>query len=341
MDLASRISAVNHLIAFAFALIAPLAWGLMASRGKSRDNSFFGVRVQPGFAESEAGRAVIRRFRARLWWSGLFIAILVLLFPLRFSLGLGILLAWLPGWVFFAEAHRGVLQKGQLQPVPVLRVASLAADEEPISPWLDTLDWLCMILPPAIPLATLAFALIRGSPGAVLRFDIFFSLCLGLICAANQWALRFRARSNDWASTSAASRRFRTYLGVMTASIFMFPVTQISFFAVTATGHVDMPMYFAISFPVEAVWLIFVWRLRFWLAKHLDRQSMDPMPDAFWKWGWCYSNPYDPALVVPLRTGIGYSYNFAHFGVRLGAAVLTAVVVTSLVFSTSGLANIH
>ena len=45
-------------------------------------------------------------------------------------------------------------------------------------------------------------------------FPVFFGLILGLMCAGNQWALRFRARSSDWAPTAAASHKYRTYLGV-------------------------------------------------------------------------------------------------------------------------------
>ena len=336
-----HIGAVNHLIAFQFALVAPLAWHLMASRRRSRDNSFFGVRVQPGFAESETGRAVFRQFRARLWWSALVFAGLVLPLPFPFSVGIAVLFSGMPGWALFARAHRRVQREAEVQPVPALRVASPMAEGEPLNRWLDALDWLCIIVPPALPITALALVLSRRSPGAEVDFDILFSFCLGLTCAATQWALRFRARSSDWASTPDASCRFRTYLGLMCTLAFISPISGICFFVATAGRKIDMAVFFGITWAWLALAVFLVWRLRFWLSKHLDRQSMDPMSDACWKWGFCYSNQADAALVVPLRTGVGFSYNFAHLGVRMGTVVLTAVLVVSLVISTSGLAGIH
>lgn len=330
---------VNRVALLTFSLTPAIAWQLMTKRGQTRAGSFFGVRVKPDFGESPIGRVIFREFRFRLWLSALSVAAVVQVLPFRAGIAAGPLLTWLLGWILFSAAHRRTLREGPVLPAPALRAASIANDESG-GLRLDVLDWLAMLLPPAIPAAATVLLLIhgRGAPrglSGIVRFNVFYAMVLGLMCAANQWALRFRARSSDWAPTRAASRKFRTYLGVMFASIFMFPISQICLFAV-ADGHPDMPMYFAVSFPVEALWLVFVWRLRFWLVKHLATESSDPMSDACWKWGFFYFNPADPALVVPLRTGVGQSFNCGRPGVLAFLVLVMAVTLVSLALTAYG-----
>jgi uncharacterized membrane protein len=97
--------------------------------------------------------------------------------------------------------------------------------------------------------------------------------------------------------------------------------------------HFDMSTYFLILFPVLAVCLGCVWRMRLWLTKHIATESMDPMPDTCWKWGSFYFNRTDPALVVPLRTGFGQSFNCARPAVCVSLSVVT---ITALVFGVLG-----
>jgi uncharacterized membrane protein len=70
--------------------------------------------------------------------------------------------------------------------------------------------------------------------------------------------------------------------------------------------------------------------MHFWLKRHVATESGDPVADRYWKWGYFYFNPEDPALVVPLRSGIGFSHNYAHRSVwwTSGAVVaMTAMLV--------------
>ena len=189
-----------------------------------------------------------------------------------------------------------------------------------------------MLVPPVIPAATLIFLATRGGQtlvggsGAGELFQISFWLVIGLMCAANQWALRFRARTGDWADNPAASHKFRTYLGVMQASVFTFIGGRLCVFIATQ----GQPIYFRITLAAEALWLVFVWRIHFWLRKHLARDSSDPMPDACGKWGSFYFNPGDSALVVPMGTGVGQSFNFARPSVVLAFGFFTVMFVASL-----------
>jgi uncharacterized membrane protein len=95
------------------------------------------------------------------------------------------------------------------------------------------------------------------------------------------------------------------------------------------TGHATG--YFLITFSVEALWLISVYSIRAWLAKHLAVASSDPMPDACWKGGVFYYNPDDPVLMVPLRTGIGQSFNYARPSVWIVSGILTTAGILSVI----------
>jgi hypothetical protein len=51
-------------------LVPGAVWRWMTGRGQSRAGTFFGARVEAGFAESCSGQAILSQFRQRLWvWS--------------------------------------------------------------------------------------------------------------------------------------------------------------------------------------------------------------------------------------------------------------------------------
>jgi uncharacterized membrane protein len=61
------------------------------------------------------------------------------------------------------------------------------------------------------------------------------------------------------------------------------------------------------------------------------------MPDDCWKWGSCYFNRNDPALVVPARSGFAYSFNMARPSLWAVASLVALVTVVSLMQSVTGL----
>jgi uncharacterized membrane protein len=61
------------------------------------------------------------------------------------------------------------------------------------------------------------------------------------------------------------------------------------------------------------------------------------MADSCWKWGSVYYNPEDPAIVVPLRTGMGQSFNCARPSVWVVGGAVMALTIVSLVQSFEGL----
>jgi len=331
---------------------AVLHWS--TARRLSRANTFFGARVETGFADSSAGQAILKEFRRRIWWCAVVSAAASIPIPVSLATFAGLISSSIAGLAAFALAYAHTRREAAPTPEPAVRLAPLATGHESGSLWLEALDWLAMILPSVAPAATLTFLFFRRHQmpanfhAELTIFQLFFGLILGLMCAVNQWALRFRARSSDWAPTPGASRKYRTYLGAMPAFVFVFIVCQIcvlSLMPFHATvpwlRHLSMPNYFLVTFPAQAIWLVSVWRMRKWLTNHLATESSDPMPDACWKWGCAYFNSNDPALVVPARTGIGYSFNCGHASVWVVAGTVTALTIASLVQSFGSLAHVR
>jgi uncharacterized membrane protein len=320
-------------------LLQAIIWHGTTVREQSRGQTFFGARVQPGFVDSNTGQAILKQFRWRLWIGSL-VAVASALIPGTLALFAGFMIGSLAGSVAFALAHRKTRQIAVGPTNSTVRVASLFAKAGPETLWLGVLDWLAMLVPPLIPAATLLFLILHSNPmpagfptGRDL-FPVFFGLILTLMCTANQWVLRFRARASDWAPTPGASHKYRTYLGVMQALVFAFITCQLCVL-VALPRPIDMPTYFLIGFPAQALWLFCIWKMRFWLTKHLARDSSDPMPDVCWKWGFLYFNPNDPALVVPLRTGVGQSFNYARPSVWVVGGPIAVLTLASIVRSAA------
>ena len=223
LQLLKVLNAVNRGLAFLSPLVSAGVWNWNTARGQSRKNTFFGVRVEPGFGESEPGLAIQREFQWRLWSWALAAAIASTLIPVRFALFL-LLVTMTAAYVAFGGAHRRVKREVAAPIGPTVRVATLTADDDVESPWLNVIDGLAMGVPPLMPAATLMFLnLHREQMGAYLGrglFIITFNLIAGLYCTANEWALRFRARSRDWAPTPDASHKYRTYSGAMMSIVF-------------------------------------------------------------------------------------------------------------------------
>ena len=317
------------------AILSVAIWHWQNARERSRGKTFFAVRVEPGFPETGAGQAILKEFRWRLWWWSLAGAAAFALIPPELAFVTGFSIAWLAGSAAFALANRRTRREAAAAAEPTVRVASLAADDGPETLWLGVVDWLAMLVPPAAPAATLLFLALHGHH---VPLPVFVGLMAGLMCSANQWALRYRARSSDWAPTPGASRKYRTYLGALPASVLAFVTLQLCVSVLMGLNgtsawlrHLGMFSYSLWSIPAWALALVCAWRMRFWLTTHLATESSDPMPDACWKWGRIYFNPSDPALVVPRRTGAWQAYNWARPSVWVAGGTYTVVTIAVFV----------
>jgi hypothetical protein len=309
-----------------------------------RGGTFFNVRVEPGFAASEAGRAILHRFRRRIWlWAGL---MEVLYFPcsLRWNPVMAplplllILYATMIGCIrAFSWASRQTREQAIIVAGSSVRAAELFVENEKVDWWVAALEWLGMLLPLILPAATAVILTIhwrqlRPNETHSSMTDVFSAAFLGLMSAGNQFALRFHARSSDWNRDPRASRKYRAILGALYSSVFTFLTLEFCFLAVMPIGPFhNMDGYSAFTLTGWPIVLILVLGIRWWLKRNLSRESSDPMPDSCWKWGVFYVNPADPAFVVPARTGTGFSYNCGQRAVWITLATVAVAMVIDLV----------
>ncbi len=225
-------------------------------------------------------------------------------------------------------------------------MASLVSEDGSQILWLETLDWLAMLVPPVVPAATLVYLAFHwhqlhiGDRSAIYVFMNSFTLVAVLIGGtANQWALRYRSRSSDWAPTPGASHKYRTYLGATLALVFTYLGWQACSDIMMRFGGRFAWLRLFTHFPLMWVSLLFplsILALFFWFIKHLATESGDPMSDRYWKWGSFYFNSDDSALMVPARAGFGCSHNFARPYVWwVSGAITTMTIATFVMLSRS------
>ena len=73
--------------------------------GQSRGNTFFGIRIQPGFSESEPGQAIFKEFRWRIWAWALASAAASLFIPFDIAMPVCAIANPLMAWAAFGLAH--------------------------------------------------------------------------------------------------------------------------------------------------------------------------------------------------------------------------------------------
>jgi uncharacterized membrane protein len=323
-------------------LLGPKLWPWLPGRVPERGSTFFGVRVPPGFSASEAGRNILRTFRRRLWigifaLAGIFAVTAPEGATIQGLLFFGALaMSWLISWVLYGLAERRTRLEAGSAPEPSVRTAMLLPEGKPQSRGMASVAWTLTILPVALPVITgilLASNWSRYPAGLHAETDlslIAMGASFGLMITSIQLALRLGARGSDWATTPDASLKYRTYLGVMMGIASLAVVGGVcadSLWPLYGAGAGMAP--FLVSFPVLLLLVGFAYRMRSRLAKLFDPQSGDPMADRCWKWTFFYYNPGDPAWVVPMRTGIGCSFNHARATVWVVYAIATACYVVA------------
>lgn len=316
-----------------FALLAPailfiggLFWWLPRMR---RGRLYFGVTTGAEFPLSPEGRKLSVHYRLAV--IGLCAAALVisavaletrwshLLGAVVLSQAFGSLAAWVWAWS---------RTKKYAAPPPPVRVASLESEEEPRALWLTAaLAPLTMLLAAALYLYSVYDTLPQRYPthwnasGFADAFanksvrTVFFGSIVGtgvlLLLALNVWMLLVWTRRGPDGRRSWNARFLRANLrmlvilswglGLLFSTISIVPVLPAHW-----SGGVFMGA-FVLPLALIAVTMLPMMKL----AEEPTDES-DKTPDECWKLGFVYFNRQDPALVVPKRAGLGYSFNFAH-----------------------------
>jgi uncharacterized membrane protein len=325
-------------------------WDWQTNKQLARRNMFFGARVGPEFIASVQGDSILKRFRLGIWLLS-FATVLacILLFwrnslepePVAKSVLFAFFVPMIGNLIMFALANRATRREADVLSEPSIRTAALFIEQDESSTWLTVLDWLGILFPISMPLVTIAIVIVywhqfpqNDSPLMELRENLLMGV-FAIFPAGTYFALRFRARSSDWAPNPRASRRYRTSLALMISCVFSFVIFKscwLSVMPLLRSGPLgEMNTYFRFSFPAFICLFLVVLGMRIYQRKNLARGSSDPMPDHFWKWGYFYYNPADSALVVPLRSGTGFSFNHASRAVWFVEAIAIAVTLYTFI----------
>lgn len=329
-----------------FVFLQTALWDWQSSRKSARRSMFFGARVFPEFIASDRGDSILKRFRLRIWLLSLAVVLAYIFFTWRNSSSpeyldrlvlFPIIGSMIGNVIMFGLANRQTRREAAVLPGPSTRTAALFVEQDESSAWLTVLDWLGILLPIGIPLVAISVVILSWnhhpgnySPPAELR-RVVFMCAFGIFPAGTYFALRFRARSSDWAPNPRASRRYRTMLGIMQSSLFSFLIFNICWLSLMPLLSKETFGDLYTQFRLELLGLLsFIpigLGMRTYLRRNLARESSDPMPDHCWKWGYFYYNPADPALIVPLRSGTACSFNHARRSVWfVGALLLSAAL---------------
>ena len=169
---------------------------------KTRQGTFFGVRVEPDFPNSDNGRATLRKFRRRVWSWALLASIII---ATTLWIGRPIVASRIRSVAFylimvgnvtaFAMASKETRARALPWREPLLRTAALFTEEAERSLGLAIIDWLLILLPVLIPVVTaVLFVLSWTQIPADKRRDLVFvgiAAPLSIVSAFSYFALRF------------------------------------------------------------------------------------------------------------------------------------------------------
>jgi uncharacterized membrane protein len=307
-----------HLLMSSFSLLLVTVF-LLFMPLLTRRGIFFSATVDPEFPHSDEGRRLLRSYR---WQVAVWIALVVLL-TMRIVPGrpnfagtvpLALLIAGtaLIYWRKFREIHS---HYGVHAPEVRQATLSVSAVNENFNRWV--------ILLPFVALAAVAVYLNMHWNDLPQRFPIYW----GADGQPNRWANRdwqgvygpllLGAYENvillalAWIMSHESRKTVMRYVTVRGVLFLLYPLT----FAF-ALG----PLQPLLSTPVwlgPGVLLVSIVGLMYWSYRKVSApQARDDVPepqsDDYWKAGFFYWNPDDPAILVSKRVGIGYTMNFAN-----------------------------
>ncbi|MEE4330124.1 MAG: DUF5808 domain-containing protein [Wenzhouxiangella sp.] len=308
---------------FGFAYLVPLAVGLLmlAMPWLSRGSTFFAVTVPPGFAESDVGRVIRRRYFAGV--CAVTLLALAAITPVW---------RWLDPEPAMAVAHSiaiVIVTFGALAVFLHCRACALAysrSDEVRLSieirppdrlrhlvpqplvlhllpylPVLAAMAWLALQTPlRSVGGEALGLGAVYGAPLAMLGTLIFMHLVMPM-------ALLIRRLPGHQTRVRAINRML-LWMMVFTGLIGAWVSLAVIYGERWIVGPVGASVQIALILAILAVPLIMWWTGSFDRPGQADEG--DRSPDGAWKLGMIYFNPDDPALWLEKRFGVGYTLNF-------------------------------
>lgn len=331
------------LLMSALALLTP-AW--------TRRDVFFGVTVSKEFLETAAARALLRGYRLRvLAISVLALAVAVagLLLQQAWLGTAGVALAVSALFFGYAWAHLGT-REHRAEGLPRRTVTLAPGPELPrISPLLQLLPFVLLAAAGGV-LALQWEALPQSFPvhwnlqGEADRFasrsvaSVFGPLFSGIFTCALIGALAHftltrtkRVASTPELAESDARQRSTVHFGLVGIGLWMALLFSTLALLPLLPGGAFIPRYLGTASILFAV-VVLIWIVRLARIRSRIHQAGngDATSDRYWKFGFIYVNPEDPALLVEKRFGIGYTANFAN---RLTWLLFAALVLPQLILA--------
>ncbi|NKI35186.1 hypothetical protein HFP89_08405 [Wenzhouxiangella sp. XN79A] len=334
---------------FGSAYLVPLAIGglMLAMPGLSRGSTFFAVTVPAGFAESDLGQAIRRRYLAGVIAATLIAlaAVSIIVTPITGGLApepamtvahtvavliitfgaLGTFLHCRGRALAFRRSDQARRAIELLPPDRLVDVVPrpLGLHLLPYLPVLGAIAWLAARGPiPAPDGAPIGFAATYGAPLSMLGTLVLMHLVMPM-------ALLIR-RLPGHRSRVRAINRMLLWMMVCCGLLGGWISLGVLYGERWITGGPGATVQILLILGLLAVPLVMRWRGRFDRPGHPDEG--DRSPDAAWKLGMVYFNPDDPALWLEKRFGVGYTLNFGRpmawvivLGL-LGASVLMIAV---------------
>ncbi len=289
----------------------------------------FAVTVDADFRRSEPAREALRRYHWEVAGVLLLTALAVVVAQSRPNLALGIagLTPWVAGMAVFLH-QRNVVRR-QAAPAHDVREADLAAEEDRL-PW-----WFSFALPPFAAPAVAALYIRAHWDQIPARFPVHW----GVNGSPDRWA------------TKTPLHVYGTLLFAAGLMLMMLVMTQATFYGARRTSQrrvilkVMVLAMYLLTFLFTAIalsplsgfsvwWIIlpvvlFTIIVVVWLYRAFNdpRHPPEPTPDECWYLGLFYYNPQDPAVFVPRRVGLGYTFNF---GTGWAWIILTVFLATTI-----------
>lgn len=323
----------------------------------TRPGIFFSVTVDPAFRKSDAGRRILAGYRRAVTAGGALGIALVLLLARASThwspLAAPFVIA-LSMWTY-ARYRRQVLPHGL--PLSPVREASLASRgrlaEDRL--WVQAL--------PFVPLLVALTILARYWDRLPARFPVHWGwggrpdrwvaktpwhvvepimvgaiLCV-FVAVLVGFCRKWTRRPGGDALSLQADALFRSGMARM---ILACEAVIASVFGTIALAPLlgSEPARRLVLTLLPCAVLLLTAGLVIWAARISRQRSRIPVaggdltPDACWKAGFFYFNPGDPAIFVEKRTGLGYTFNFAHptAWIILGGAIIV-IPALALIFS--------
>lgn len=307
----------------------------------SRPDIYFAVTIEPSFRQSEAGRAIARRYSMQmLAWiaaAAAIIAISVFLGKPHLS-SLAILVVSIGSLISLISANRWT--RPHATAPNAVREASLTFREDRLPG-----GW----IPSSLPFVILAAAGVylnlhwdeipqrfpvhfgidgqpnrwaMRTPSAVYgNLAIGGAICLMLVIMS--WAIQRSRRIALRGAAAESEQSFRSMnvsVLLITEYLMAFLFAAIPIVTIFHVGSVQFTVFINVALTVFFMVVLLVVFLRYGQGgTRLAGQAAvtsppigDRTPDECWKWGIFYFNPEDPAIMVEKRFGIGYTMNFGN-----------------------------